>query len=124
MLSGFLHVRLFDTSVVPKDPESPFPAKKGKLTDPEGTINLICAAHSAHNQPIRLPRPETDEDGGIVYDDGNVEMMDDEGSIVEVDDGGDPPRLIVDSSSVAVVTPPQNNLINQPTSYYLFRSLP
>ena len=112
MFSGFLHVCIFDASVVSKDTGSPFPTKTDKLNDTEGTINLIRAVHIARNQPIKLMRPDINED----Y---NITMNDEEESIVEVEYGGDPLRLIVDVSSAAVVTLPRNILINQPPNYYL-----
>ena len=72
-LSGFLHARLFKTSIVDKNPNNPpFPTKKGKLTDPEGANNLICAAHAARSRVIILPRPDTDANGDVAMGDDDI----------------------------------------------------
>ena len=119
-LSGFLHVRFFTTSAVEKNPNNPpFPTKKGKLTDPEGANNLICAAHAARNRAIILPRPDTDDNGDVAMGDDDVGVG--VGRIGDEDEEV-PPRLIVDSSSsstAAVVTPPRSILTIQPPSFYL-----
>ena len=119
-LSGFLHVRLFNTSVVEKNPDKPpFPTKKGKLTDPEGVNNLIRAAHAARNRAIILPRPDTDDNGVVVVDDDDVDV----GSIGDVDVVDDPARLIVDSTTAAIVTLPRSILTIKPPSFYLSNTI-
>ena len=129
-LRALIHVQFWDTSTIPKEDRSKMPTKKGKFEDAKvgEENNLIRLAFESRMLPIKLNRPETDDDGNVVLDVNNdddvmVELNDDcdedVNDIVDLveEDEVTPPRLIVDC--IPVVTPPHStsNCSHQPSAF-------
>ena len=88
-LRAFVHVRLLQTSQVPKNVF--IPSNKGKLPAAiAGEDNLILVAFNTRCKIIVMPRPETDDDGNVVVDDinkeGSNDVDNDDVMMVEADD--------------------------------------
>jgi hypothetical protein len=111
-LRAYIHVRLYDTAIIPKGKSNALPSNKGKVADAKnGEPNCIRIAYDNRVELIKLACPAVNDDSEVVLaeaidedKDDDVEVVDDGGGMVEVDVDGCPPRLIVDCDTI--VTPP------------------
>ena len=68
-LTKFLHVRFYDTGIIPRGQSNKIPGtnKKGIVIDAvNGVQNLIRVAKDSSDMPPILPRPETDDRGDLL----------------------------------------------------------
>ena len=116
-LRAFIHIHIFDTGTIPNGQDSKVPKNKGNVAEAEsGVKNLIWGAHNCRGLPIKLARPETNDDCEVILEDdgdGSAIDEDDKEGIEEgieinedADEYNNPPRLIVECPPIPTVKTP------------------